>query len=101
MVCGAMRRLLGLTALLLGIVLAGAAPAGARSTGGWGDLTPGNLTAGTYSLSGVTAPGPEDAWVVGDVISRGVQEPLVEHWDGLAWTAVTAPLPPHTRSASL
>jgi hypothetical protein len=98
-----MRRLLGFTALLLGIVLVGAAPAGARATDGWGNLTPGGLTPGSYGLFGVTAPGPADAWVVGDVVSRGVQKPLVEHWNGLAWTAAQeqVPLPPHTRSAAL
>lgn len=92
-----------MVALLLGIGLVTAAPGGAASSGGWTDRTPAGLTAGSYSLLGVAAPAADDAWVVGNTIAKGVQKPLVEHWDGASWTAAEAqvPLPPHTRSASL
>ncbi|MDI2132336.1 hypothetical protein [Yinghuangia seranimata] len=45
-----------------------------------------------YSLEGVTALGPDDAWAVGSVSTEsGESRPLVYHWDGAAWTQVQAP----------
>jgi hypothetical protein len=46
-------------------------------------------------LTAVSATGPDDVWAVGSTeVPAGknfVQRVLIEHWDGKAWTAETAP----------
>jgi hypothetical protein len=44
----------------------------------------------TGPLTGVADLGPTNAWAVG---TNGKYTQLVEHWDGVAWTAVTVPNP--------
>jgi hypothetical protein len=41
------------------------------------------------SLTGVTAPASNNAWVVGNTF--GSPDALVEHWDGTRWSVVSSP----------
>lgn len=55
----------------------------------------GNL-AGDNELTGVAALSENDAWAVGwylDNGGTGNQLPLIQHWDGTAWSQVAAPRP--------
>jgi hypothetical protein len=46
-------------------------------------------------MQSVEAIGPNDVWAVGyQEISFDVLQPLAQHWDGVAWTAVPVDLPP-------
>src|SRR5207247_10460282 len=47
----------------------------------------------TNELTAVTAISPDDAWAVGFFGSPQPTQPLVEHWDGTAWTLVNVPHP--------
>jgi hypothetical protein len=48
-------------------------------------------------LFGVTALSPTNVWAVGNVnIGHFQSRPLVEHWNGTAWTVVRVPSPPLT-----
>lgn len=42
-------------------------------------------------LTGISAAGPADVWAVGDYAAGTALLPLIEHWDGSAWTEVEAP----------
>jgi len=43
------------------------------------------------ALSGVAAPGPDDAWAVGNYIDAGgFGQTLIEHWDGRSWRQVAS-----------
>jgi hypothetical protein len=57
---------------------------------------PGPVPAGTVSdLHGVSAASASSAWAVGDTETRaGTQVPLIEHWNGDAWTLVPSPVIP-------
>lgn len=47
------------------------------------------------SLTDVSGSGPNDVWAVGTYYpGAGIRRPLVEHWDGVAWTQVDQPRPP-------
>jgi hypothetical protein len=88
-------------ALLAVTVIAGVAtlagPVGAVTTSPWTvDSTPnphaGQLTNSVFS--GVSASGPDEAWAVGSFSDqRALDHPLVEHWDGTAWTLTLLPQP--------
>jgi hypothetical protein len=44
-------------------------------------------------LYGVSALGPDDAWAVGQQLgASGPDTPLIEHWDGTAWSVVASPV---------
>jgi hypothetical protein len=46
-------------------------------------------------FTGVSMGGATDGWAVGSFMAaNAVGHPLVEHWDGTAWTRVPAPMPP-------
>jgi len=45
----------------------------------------------TNLLRAVAARTPADAWAVGESSSGGETQPLVVHWDGVAWTLSAAP----------
>ena len=55
------------------------------------------------SLVGVTSTSDSDAWAVGSQNGRpgkGVgAKPLIDHWDGAAWSQVTTPATPRQREA--
>jgi hypothetical protein len=56
----------------------------------------------TTFFSGVSAPGPDEAWAVGRTTNgQAVNKPLAEHWDGTTWTMATVPLPAGQTSATL
>jgi hypothetical protein len=46
-----------------------------------------------FTLTSVVAVGPSDAWAVGQVSTGAPVETLVMHWNGTAWSVVTAPTP--------
>jgi hypothetical protein len=81
---------------------------GSHSAGGNGDAslaerwdgkrwkvvpTPNEVTAGSNYLKGVAAIAPDDVWAAGFWFSNAefVGRPLVEHWDGEAWSLVEVP----------
>jgi hypothetical protein len=60
----------------------------------WGAI-PGPLpSVNNNGLRGVTAVSGNDVWAVGDYYdSSFVDRPLIIHWDGSAWSAVSSPSP--------
>ena len=52
-------------------------------------------------LSDVVAVASDDAWAVGTGGSNSGEQPLIEHWDGVAWSIVPAPSPSGALHASL
>ena len=44
-------------------------------------------------LQAVAAVSASNAWAVGSAFTTGFAQPLIEHWNGRAWTAVSAPSP--------
>jgi hypothetical protein len=42
-------------------------------------------------LLAVAAAGPTDVWAVGDYVSSGIAQALIEHWNGVAWSLVPSP----------
>ena len=65
---------------------------------GWTRVPSPSPDGGGY-LNGVTAISRTDAWAVGLIASGGpgnsgaTTTPLIEHWDGTAWTQVPCPVP--------
>jgi hypothetical protein len=55
--------------------------------------TPNEIKAGSNYLKGVAAIGPDDVWAAGFWFSNAqfVGHPLMEHWDGKAWSLVEVP----------
>jgi hypothetical protein len=86
--------------LLLAGTAAGTGPAAASaaacqaSSGAqvWGGPPPPNPGTTNNDLSGVTVLSPCDAWGVGFYQDNGgLDQTLIEHWDGTAWTVVPSP----------
>ena len=42
-------------------------------------------------LTGATCPSESNCWAVGYFTNNGVQEPLIQRWDGVAWLAFPVP----------
>jgi hypothetical protein len=59
-----------------------------------------NPAVGTNELTAVDGISPDDVWAVGysQLGPEGVEQPLIEHWDGNGWEIVAVPA---ERSASL
>src|SRR6266700_38365 len=58
----------------------------------WGGPTPPSPGTAYNEFKGVTVLSPCDAWAVGfDQNSGGLDQTLIEHWDGAAWTVVPSP----------
>jgi hypothetical protein len=76
-------------------ILPGTAGASAGSI--WKVETTVNPEAGAVTdstFASVSASGPADAWAVGTFSNhRALDEPLVEHWDGTAWSRLIVPQP--------
>lgn len=53
--------------------------------------TPSVIGAQETVLKGVVAISSNDAWAVGYSITQNVYKSLIEHWNGSAWSIVTAP----------
>jgi hypothetical protein len=82
--------------LLLAGVVTGTIPAAASAatSQSWSGLQPPSPGADNNELSGVAVLSPCDAWTVGSLNnSSGLQQTLVEHWNGTAWTVVPSPDP--------
>jgi hypothetical protein len=65
--------------------------------------SPGGLRHNNWLL-GVTATSATDAWAVGRTFHRTPPyqyEPLIEHWNGTAWTQVPSPIPSPSIDARL
>src|SRR3954453_13416826 len=43
---------------------------------------------GINGINGLAAVGPDDIWAVGSYTGVGIARPLIQHWDGAAWTEV-------------
>src|SRR5439155_959816 len=60
----------------------------------WSVVSSPNVGSGANRLFGIAAVAPNDVWAGGYYTDgTGHQQPLVEHWDGSQWTAVTSPSP--------
>ena len=55
---------------------------------GWTSVSPGTVDAGVFWALAASSSG--DMWAVGTDYSD-LDEPLISHWDGAAWTQVAAP----------
>ena len=90
-----------LVSVLVAIVTGGgtllAGPAQAAPSSIWQVQTTANPQATALtnsSFQGVSASGPDEAWAVGTHSdTQAADHPLVEHWNGTTWTAVTVPQP--------
>ena len=93
-------------ALIIALLLAGAvtgirpdaapaavsAPAPAATCGAWSGPQPPSPGTEDNNLNGVTVLSPCDAWAVGfDLDSGGMDQTLIEHWNGSTWTVVPSP----------
>lgn len=87
----------GLVCVITAALLAPAGAAGA-TTYDWHDV---DHPAVTVDLAGVAAPGPGDAWAVGQRLTDDARlVGYAEHWDGAGWSEVTLPGPDyHTFTA--
>ena len=54
-------------------------------------LTPGGASAA--QLSSVSCVGAANCFAAGNQVVSGVTKPLLEHWNGTAWSAVSSPVP--------
>src|SRR4051812_8646359 len=52
------------------------------------DVVPSPNHPGTNGINGLAAVGPDDIWAVGSYAAVGIDRPLIQHWDGTAWTQV-------------
>jgi hypothetical protein len=60
----------------------------------WSIVPGGTTTFLAIELDGVAALAPNDVWAVGVVdVSGGTYRPLMEHWNGTAWQAMTGSVP--------
>jgi hypothetical protein len=80
------------------LVLAGALtaiPAGASAATCVSGTQPPNPGTTSNGLSGVTVLSPCNAWAVGTYLNdtAGVNQTLIEHWNGSSWKQVTSPNP--------
>lgn len=68
------------------------------------NVVPGqNLSPAEDQLRGVAALSPTNVWAVG-IWSNSVDgpyNPLIEHWNGTAWSVVSAPTPDNSQSAGM
>jgi hypothetical protein len=74
----------------------GAKPGGAITMHGdgsrWTVVRPAPVAGADESgLSGVAGRSADDVWAVGRVLIDHVNAPLIEHWNGSAWSAVAGP----------
>jgi hypothetical protein len=83
--------------LLVGAGVVVAAGAQSAAAAGW-SIQPVPLPPrpADISLSGVSCPSTRDCTAVGDakVIASGNDFPLIEHWNGTAWSIEPSPVPP-------
>src|SRR5215472_18088020 len=80
-----------LAGLVTGIGPAGASAAPTAACRAWSGPPPPSPGTDDNELNGVAVLSPCDAWAVGDQHSGGVEQTLIEHWDGTAWTVVPSP----------
>ena len=61
----------------------------AATCGSWNIIPSPNPGVGNESLYGITAVSVNDVWAVGNTQNNGVGNPetLIEHWDGISWSA--------------
>jgi hypothetical protein len=80
------------SALLAAVLLALAGPASAAT---WAAVTSPNLTQFDNVLWGVDALSPTSAWAVGraDTGTLPIRRPVIERWNGAAWSISPSPLP--------
>jgi hypothetical protein len=75
----------------------------ALAAGGWTNV-PVPPTGHNAFLVGVTTTSDSNAWAVGSTdgqVNTVGAKPLIVHWDGTAWSQVTAPPTPGFNTASL
>jgi hypothetical protein len=89
-------------ALILGAGVLGAGPA--LAAGSW-SIVPAPPTGQNASLLGAGSTSDSDAWAVGSqngAPGTGVgAKPLIDHWNGAAWSQVAVPATPGFNTASL
>ena len=90
-------RFLGVLAapLVLAGVLAPAGPAAASASGcqTWASTQPPGPGTSNNEFLGAAVLSSCDAWAVGFDLSAGLDQALVEHWNGSSWTVVPSPSP--------
>jgi hypothetical protein len=58
----------------------------------WAIVSSPNTSATQYNvLSGVTCSSASDCWAVGSYTQSGINQTLIERWDGTSWTIVPSP----------
>ena len=86
--------LFAVASVLLTICVPLGAPAASAGTGTCSFSVVKAAKPGTYAdLVDLTSLAADNVWAVGSDLQRRLQVPLVEHWDGRAWSQVPAPNP--------
>lgn len=68
----------------------------------WSVVTSPNPTTNNAQLASVIAISDKNVWAVGySTTSAQIQQTLIEHWDGSAWSVVTSPNPAGVDTSSL
>ncbi len=97
------RRVVGAVAAGLAGALAVALPAAAAPSTIWQVQPTPNMQHNAVTDSAfhaVSSSSPSDAWAVGGFSDKhAVLHPLVEHWDGTAWSLVSVPQPANHQSS--
>ncbi len=57
----------------------------------WSVVASPNVGSGFNSLVGVAALSTTDVWTVGNSTSGGVDQTLIEQWDGTSWNVISSP----------
>jgi hypothetical protein len=67
-------------------------PTSASTCQSWGSQPP-TAANGDHGLNAVTTTSRCNAWAVGEYFAEGVENTLVEHWNGTNWTLQLSPSP--------
>jgi hypothetical protein len=68
-----------------------AAPARAGTLRPWREVRQISVRGSDVLMTGISAPGPADAWALGEIVSPDEVTPLVEHWNGRRWRRAALP----------
>ena len=58
----------------------------------WSVVPSPNISSGNNNLFGVAAVSTTDVWAVGEFVApSGVEQALIEQWNGTSWSVVSSP----------
>lgn len=76
----------------VGVFLGALSFAATPAPAGWAIVTsPNSSAAEANSLDAVACASPSDCWAIGSYDASGVQQTLIQHWNGTSWAIVPSP----------